>query len=45
LIIEFLKTKYLTLNIYNKKQRWKIYLLGFAAAIVGLSLYYTNIIV
>ena len=45
MIIEFLKTKYLTLNIYNKKQRWKIYLLGFAAAIVGLSLYYTNIIV
>jgi signal transduction histidine kinase len=33
------------LDIYNKKQRWKIYLLGFAAAIVGLSLYYTNIIV
>ncbi|MBW6478102.1 MAG: HAMP domain-containing histidine kinase [Bacteroidales bacterium] len=33
------------MDIYTKKQRWKIYLLGFAAAIVGLSLYYTNIIV
>jgi two-component system, sporulation sensor kinase D len=33
------------LDIYSKKQRWKIYLLGFAAAIIGLSLYYTNIIV
>ena len=33
------------MDIYSKKQRWKIYLLGFAAAIVGLSLYYTNIIV
>ncbi len=33
------------MDIYSKKQRWKIYLLGFAAVIVGLSLYYTNIIV
>ncbi len=33
------------MDIYSKKQRWKIYLIGFAAAIVGLSLYYTNIIV
>lgn len=33
------------MDIYSKKQRWKIYLLGFAAAIVGLSLYYTNILV
>ncbi len=33
------------MNIYNKKQRWKLYLLGFAAIIVGLSLYYTNILV
>ena len=33
------------MDIYSKKQRWKIYLLGFAATIVGLSLYYTNIIV
>ncbi|MFW6227594.1 MAG: hypothetical protein ACOC31_05775, partial [Bacteroidota bacterium] len=33
------------MDIYVKKQRWKIYLLGFAAVIVGLSLYYTNILV
>lgn len=33
------------MDIYVKKQRWKIYLLGFAAIIVGLSLYYTNILV
>jgi two-component system, sporulation sensor kinase D len=33
------------LDIYVRKQRWKIYLLGFAAVIVGLSLYYTNILV
>jgi len=33
------------LNIYSKKQHWKIYLLGFAAIIVGLSLYYTNTLV
>ncbi len=33
------------MNIYVRKQRWKIYLLGFAAVIVGLSLYYTNILV
>jgi two-component system, sporulation sensor kinase D len=33
------------LDIYVRKQRWKIYLLGFAAIIVGLSLYYTNILV
>lgn len=33
------------MDIYTKKQRWKIYLLGFAAVIVGLSLYYTNILV
>ena len=33
------------MNIYVKKQRWKLYLLGFAAVIVGLSLYYTNILV
>jgi two-component system, sporulation sensor kinase D len=32
-------------DIYVKKQRWKLYLLGFAAVIVGLSLYYTNILV
>ncbi len=33
------------MDIYVKKQRWKIYLLGFAAIIIGLSLYYTNILV
>ncbi len=33
------------MDIYVKKQRWKIYLLGFAAVIVGLSVYYTNILV
>jgi two-component system, sporulation sensor kinase D len=33
------------LDIYVRKQRWKIYLLGFAAVIVGLSLYYTNVLV
>lgn len=33
------------MDIYTKKQRWKIYLFGFAAAIISLSLYYTNIIV
>lgn len=33
------------MNIYTRKQHWKIYLLGFAAIIVGLSIYYTNIIV
>jgi signal transduction histidine kinase len=33
------------LDIYLKKQRWKLYLLGFAAVIVGLSLYYTNVLV
>jgi len=33
------------LDIYFRKQRWKIYLVGFAAIIVGLSLYYTNILV
>ncbi len=33
------------MDIYGKKQRWKIYLLGFAAVIVGLSLYYTNVLV
>jgi signal transduction histidine kinase len=32
-------------NIYSKKQRWKVYLVGFAALIVGLSLWYTNILV
>lgn len=33
------------MDIYLKKQRWKIYLLGFAALIVGMSLYYTNLLV
>ncbi len=33
------------MDIYVRKQRWKLYLLGFAAIIVGLSLYYTNILV
>ncbi len=33
------------MNIYSKKQRWKIYLLGFAAVIVVFSLWYTNVMV
>ncbi len=32
-------------EIYSRKQRWKLYLLGFAALIVLASLYYTDIMV
>jgi two-component system, sporulation sensor kinase D len=32
-------------NIYTKKQRWKFFLLGFAVLIVGVSLWYTDVIV
>jgi two-component system, sporulation sensor kinase D len=32
-------------EIYSRKQRWKLFLLLFAAVIVGASLYYTNILV
>ncbi len=33
------------LEVYSRKQRWKLYLLGFAAIIVLASLYYTDIMV
>ncbi len=33
------------LEIYSRKQRWKLYLLGFAAVIILASLYYTDILV
>ncbi len=33
------------LQIYSRKQKWKLYLLGFAALIVLTSLYYTDIMV
>ncbi len=33
------------LEIYSRKQRWKLFLLVFAALIVGASLYYTDILV
>jgi len=33
------------LEIYSRKQQWKLYLLGFAAIIVLASLYYTDIMV
>lgn len=33
------------LEIYSHKQRWKLYLLGFAAIIILASLYYTDILV
>ncbi len=33
------------LNIYNRKQRWKWLLVAFALVIVGVSLWYTNILV
>lgn len=32
-------------EIYSRKQRWKLFLLFFAAVIVGTSLYYTDILV
>ncbi len=32
-------------EIHSRKQRWKLFLLGFAALIVGASLYYTDILV
>ena len=32
-------------EIYSQKQRWKLYLLGFAAVIILASLYYTDILV
>ena len=40
-------TKYarLTLNIYSKKQRWKLLLAGAAVIIIMASLWYTNVIV
>ncbi|MFO7977880.1 MAG: ATP-binding protein [Bacteroidales bacterium] len=34
-----------SLEIHSRKQRWKLFLLIFAALIVGASLYYTNILV
>lgn len=34
-----------SLNIYNRKQRWKWLLVAFALVIVGVSLWYTNILV
>ena len=33
------------MNNYSQKQRWKIFLLGFAGLIVGMSLWYSNILV
>lgn len=33
------------MSIYSKKQRWKIWLAGLAVIIVGVSLWYTNILV
>lgn len=33
------------LDIHSRKQRWKLYLLGFAALIILASLYYTDILV
>ncbi|MFH0867592.1 MAG: ATP-binding protein [Bacteroidota bacterium] len=34
-----------SLNIYHRKQRWKWLLVAFAVVIVGVSLWYTNILV
>ena len=33
------------MNIYSKKQRWKLILAAFAAIIVFVSLWYTNVLV
>lgn len=33
------------MSIYSKKQRWKIWLAGFAVVIIGASLWYTNLLV
>ncbi|MEX1188437.1 MAG: HAMP domain-containing sensor histidine kinase [Bacteroidia bacterium] len=33
------------MSIYNRKQRWKLWLAGLAVIIVGASLWYTNILV
>jgi signal transduction histidine kinase len=32
-------------NLYAKKQRWKLWLAGFAVIIIGASLWYTNVLV
>jgi apolipoprotein N-acyltransferase len=32
-------------NIYAKKQRWKLWLAGIAVVIIGASLWYTNVLV
>ena len=33
------------MDLYQRKKRWKLFLFGAAVAIIGISLYYTNILV